>query len=69
MKKISFLKITNRVFTKKNENTNFREFSFNKIENEEPPINEFLCYDLSRQINCGLYEVKVLAEEIKNIKK
>ena len=35
---------------------------------EKTPMNEYLNYELSEEINFGLKEVKVLADEIKQIK-
>lgn len=35
---------------------------------EKTPINEYLSYELSEEINFGLKEVKILADEIKHIK-
>lgn len=35
---------------------------------EKTPINEYLNYDLSEEINLGLKEVKLLSDEIKYIK-
>lgn len=35
---------------------------------EKTPINEYLNYELSEEINFGLKEVKILADEIKQIK-
>ena len=60
--------ISNRVH--ENNNVNEKSFKYiHNIENEPAPMNEYLSYDLSSQINNGLFEVKILAEEIKQIKK
>ena len=60
--------ISNRLFSDENQKRKNTNFIF-KIENEPVPVNEYLSYELSEQINSGLYEVKILAEEIKQIKK
>ena len=60
--------VSNRLFSDENQKSKNTNFMF-KIENEPVPVNEYLSYELSEQINNGLYEVKILAEEIKQIKK
>lgn len=42
---------------------------FKPFENyQKTPINEYLSYELSEEINLGLKEVKIISEQIKNIK-
>ena len=41
---------------------------FVEKELEEAPINEYLNYDLSEEINEGIRNAQVLAEEIKQIR-
>lgn len=38
------------------------------VNYEKTPINEYLSYELSEEINLGLKEVKIISEQIKHIK-